>query len=303
MKGILSDVKPVGGPGIKPPQRPSQVLSNQQAFADMDQQMMSDIPSPAQVHVNQAAHKVAQQAKPVQVSAPNVPVPALPVQKPLDMSIPRGLENMTPETIANAEWRIIQNTSEIVATHPGTQGKLYNTADGTIVDSIELIFVGFRAVRRLFNREDRSSAALCYSEDGEANSGGKLFKPGEQKCALCPYAQWGQGNDQAECTKMFRYTVLMPSQFTSSLPFPMTISFSKTALPVAASFNRTLWEMRQDVFAYSYRISTKLIQKPKGSAYVPVFTCERETTEEERAICQNVHERLRTLQFKAYEQE
>ena len=202
---------------------------------------------------------------------------------------------MNPSYVANAEWKIIQNTSEVLKTHSGTQGKLFNSIDQTFHDSAELIFVDFKVSRRFFNKDDRSSAALCFSEDGVRNAGGQLFKPCTQACDLCPHSQWKAKNEQPDCTFMFNYGVISPG--CETLPIPAFLSLSKTSISVAKQFNSLVMRLGKPLYFYVFQVSSTLMQMAKGSAYVPVFTCVRETTEKERFVGLKLSKRLASLSY------
>ena len=241
-----------------------------------------------------------QQAQTVQAAPPPVngpmaaPIPgvttvAVPQAKKQSNSVPRSLSLMlNPEYISTAEWKIVQNTSEVLKNNPGSQGKFFHTISKTLHESVDLIFVGFKVSRKFFNDKDRSSAMLCFSDDAITNSGGQIFSPFSQMCKTCPHEKSKDGQ-QPPCTFMFDYTVVSPG--AQGIPLPSFFSVSKTSISVARQFNSQLLGMcaseenPREPYEFVFRLSSTVMQMPKGISYVPVFSYLRETTPEERGAC------------------
>jgi len=94
----------------------------------------------------------------------------------------------------------------------------------------------------------------------------------------------------------FNYPVLTITQMEKKFPIPSILSLSKTALGAAQKFNGTLLRLGEPIYFNVFRITTELKKGRAGNAFIPVFSCVKQTTEEEREFCKLVYEKLQAMQ-------
>ena len=305
----ISDTKPQTG-GIQSPTTtktaPPQV-SNDQAFEDMAGQLMGEAPKPPEIKSTEAPvakpepSKEAPQpqpspepVKPVQTT-PVVQQPTGSLQNNDGNAVPRGFDRMNSSNVVSSEWKIIQKSSDIAEDNLQLAGKLHNTGDDSMVDSAEFIFLDFHEDRTYFNPDDRSGSPLCTSDDGKRNTAGTLFDPISQSCSSCPHAQWNNGKPP-QCTHFFRYPVLTTEQVDKGMPIPSVLMLSKTSLASAVKFNSMLMSLGVDIFANVFKVSTTTRKGKSGNSFVPVFEFVRQTTDDEKRLCNQVYGKLQVLQ-------
>lgn len=329
----ISDTKPESNEGIHAPQpqpAPPVQSNRSDSFDDLAGQFGHTPPNPATVQISTPPPQATpaptqpqqdqptvtppvQQTRPVPNPAPPNVVPSQPESSGelqtkyashFKDGMPRGLHKMNPNNVSRAEWKIIQNTSDILTEQPGTQGKLHHTSGNQVLDAVHMIFLDFDENRRFFDKNNRTAQPLCYSDDCMTNSGGQLFKPFGQQCRSCIHAQWKEdkNNPQPDCTHFFNYPVLVEQQMNEQLPIPSTLVLSKTSIKYAKDFNRLVFGTGQPLYFYVYKVSTFLKQSGNGKSYVPVFECVRETTDEERELCLQLSRKLDMILQPIYDQ-
>lgn len=196
-----------------------------------------------------------------------------------------GLENMDMEDILTPELKIVQKTHDaILEKFDNCLGKIYNTAEESISDFVEVVIIYFAKSRSYFDESNRSGPRICYSLNRIRPHGGSLYKLSDNvSCAICP--------EHEKCTDMYEYTVIPTDTLNTAKCFPYRFSLSGGGLKEARNFNKTLREIQEPYF-HVFKIST---QKKKwtenNTSYIPVFEYVRPTTPEERTLYQELTQR------------
>lgn len=160
--------------------------------------------------------------------------------------------------------------------------------EGDILNSLtqeSLVGKCFIPIRQYYSNihwnpdRDGDPRIFCRSFDGRVGQS----ELGSVSCAQCMKNEFDNskvGRDaQPQCTKYLNFL-----GFIEGSPMPIVLSFARTNYNEGRKLLSMAKSMRQAIWAYAYKLESKLISKDRNKWYILVPTMERQTTEEERKL-------------------
>lgn len=182
-----------------------------------------------------------------------------------------GFEDIDESDLSIAKIKLLQMQSDeaISKDIEATPGQFFNVQTGEAMDEVNCYFLSVSKSRACFERPyKKGSTAKCSSIDGKT---GTTQNGNHKSCEKCKYADWNlarqEGKDKPDCTQSY---VWLGAMIEDDVPFRLTIG--------GASFKTSRKLISQlamkgaALFTYGIKITSNLVNSPKGAYYEPVFT-------------------------------
>jgi hypothetical protein len=180
---------------------------------------------------------------------------------------PEGMETFEREDIIIPRMRIVQPTSE-----EGTPGTFRLNITGDEYQTIEVVFIKAIKSRVMFD-SDLNKGPLCGSLDRINPSSYFSLRdrtPMADKCAGCPYAEWGKDREAPQCNESY---TLLGLDINTRIPFFLTTrstGIKPTKMFLSAIFLKA--KMKKAALSdFKVTLSLKEVKNDRGRFYVPVF--------------------------------
>lgn len=215
----------------------------------------------------------------------------------------RGFEDTdSDDELIIPRVRLIQKTSPELEDEEFEHNYNFSPKPGMILNSItkEQLPSEFTPILKWtefikFNPQDPEKPGF----DPEYKPGQIIWKTKDRNDPRCQEAQFGEDGSKPTAVKVLSFLCFFEGQ-----NFPLVLGFSKTSFAAGKKLNTLSKLAGGDRFAFSYRLFTQKKENNAGQSYFVFDIAQNgKTSDENFAICEQMHESFLSMNFDTHEEE
>lgn len=194
--------------------------------------------------------------------------------------VAQGFENIDQDDLMLGKIKLLQATSDEVASRKGGPGQFYNSQTGTSSDEVICYFMKVSKPRSCFERPyKKGSKPKCRSIDGVC---GLPAEGGKRSCKGCPEADWdaakAAGKTKPDCTESYAW---LGALMDGDIPFRFTCSGEN--VKITRAFINTLIYKKASMFCHVVKLTSVQTSNDKGTFYTVKYELVESYTPDEFA--------------------